>query len=375
MNCGPPSSGHAELEFRMKLIIQIPCFNEADTLPETLADLPRSIPGIDTIETLIVDDGSTDDTVEIARRHGVDHIVSNRGNRGLAKTFSVALDASLKRGADIIVNTDGDNQYRGADIAALVRPIVEGKVHLVVGDRQTGLVREFSWSKRLLQALGSHVVRHFSGLQIPDAVSGFRALSREAALKINIVSNFSYTIEMLLQAGAKRIPTTSVPVRTNPKTRDSRLFRSIPQFVSQSCATLLRMHAMYQPLKIYLTAGIAFSLVGAVPIVRFLVFVLRDEGQGHIQSLVIGGTLLIVGFLVLAMGLLSDLVNNNRILLEQTLAKVREMELAMIERDRAPKGAVLLQEQIRSAYAEAESGDEAFSLRSPVIERPRKVGS
>jgi glycosyltransferase involved in cell wall biosynthesis len=359
----------------MKLIIQIPCFNEAETLPGTLADLPRSIPGIDTIETLIVDDGSTDGTIEVARRHGVDHIIRNRGNRGLAKTFSVALDASLKLGADIIVNTDGDNQYCGADIAALVQPIVEGRAHLVVGDRQTDLIREFSRTKRLLQALGSRTVRYFSGLQIADAVSGFRAISREAALKINIVSNFSYTIEMLLQAGAKRIPTTSVPVRTNPKTRDSRLFRSIPQFVSRSCSTLLRMHAMYQPLRIYLTAGIAFSLIGIVPIARFLVFVLKDEGQGHIQSLVIGGTLLIVGFLVLAMGLLSDLVNNNRILLEQTLAKVREMELAMIERGHAPKGAILLQEQIRSVYAEAVPEDEAFSRQPTVIRRPRKVGS
>lgn len=359
----------------MKLIIQIPCYNEAETLPETLADLPRSIPGIDTIETLIVDDGSTDGTVEVACRHGVDHVIRNRGNRGLARTFSVALDASLKLGADIIVNTDGDNQYRGADIAALVRPIVEGRAHLVVGDRQTGRIREFSRAKRCLQALGSRTVRYFSGLQIPDAVSGFRAMSREAALKINIVSNFSYTIEMLLQAGAKRIPTVSVPVRTNPKTRDSRLFRSIPQFVSRSCSTLLRMHAMYQPLKIYLTAGIAFSLIGMVPIARFLVFVLKGEGQGHIQSLVIGGTLLIVGFLILAMGLLSDLVNNNRILLEQTLAKVREMELALIERGHAPKGAILLQEQIRSVYADAEPDDEPFSLRPPVAERPRKVGS
>lgn len=335
----------------MKLIIQIPCFNEADTLPQTLADLPRSIPGIDTIETLIVDDGSTDGTIEVARRHGVDHIITHRGNRGLARTFATALDASLKCGADIIVNTDGDNQYCGADIAALVKPIVDGKAHLVVGDRQTSSIEEFSPLKKLLQSVGSRTVRSFSGLQIPDAVSGFRAISREAALKINIVSNFSYTIEMLLQAGNKRIPTTSVPVRTNPKTRHSRLFRSIPQFVSQSCATLLRIHAMYRPLRIYMTAGTFLCLIGALPIFRFLLFVMRDQAEGHVQSLVIGGTLLIVGILIFAMGVLSDLVQNNRVLLEQTLAKVREIELNQFEQRQTPPKPLLMQEQLRASLS------------------------
>lgn len=359
----------------MKLIVQIPCFNEADTLPMTLADLPRSIAGIDTIETLIVDDGSSDGTADVARRHGVDHIICSRGNRGLAKSFATALDASLKLGADIIVNTDGDNQYRGADVAALVRPILEGRAHLVVGDRQTRSIGEFSRPKRFLQAMGSRTVRYFSGVQIPDAVSGFRAISREAALQINVVSNFSYTIEMLLQAGNKRIPAVSVPVRTNPKTRDSRLFRSIPHFVSRSCSTLLRIHAMYQPLKVYMTAGAALSLMGLVPIFRFLFFALQGEGQGHVQSLVIGGMLVTVGFLVLAMGLLSDLVHNNRVLLEQMLAKVREIELHQIERDRSANAPFQMQREIALAFPGAKTEEGRAEPQQRETAPRRKVGA
>lgn len=339
----------------MKLIIQIPCLNEEDTLPETLACFPKTIPGIDTIETLIVDDGSTDRTAEVARRHGVNHIIRNRGNRGLARSFAIALDASLKRGADIVVNTDGDNQYCGADIAKLVQPIVAGQAHLVVGDRQTDTIREFSFVKRALQRVGSRLVRRFSGVEVPDAVSGFRAISREAALQINVVSNFSYTIEMLLQAGNKRIPTTSVPIRTNLKTRESRLFRNIPHFISQSFSTLLRIYAMQQPLKVYLAAGVSLGAIGVVPVLRFLYFALNGDGTGHVQSLILGGVLLTVGFLVLAMGLLSDLVRHNRILVEQLLAKVREIELRQIEDGKAPNEAAQMQERIRQAFPPAES--------------------
>jgi len=310
----------------LKLIIQIPCFNEAETLAQTLADLPRSINGIDTIETLIVDDGSTDGTADLARTLGVDHIIRHRGNRGLAKTFSTALDASLGHGADIIVNTDGDNQYCGADIAALVQPILRGEADLVVGDRGTGSIDHFSPTKRFLQSLGSFVVRRLSSLDIPDAVSGFRAMSREAALRINIVSNFSYTVEMLLQAGDKRIATTSVPVRTNPKTRDSRLFRSIPQFIHRSASTLIRIYAMYKPLRIFLGIGGAVTLVGAAPMLRFLLFAFRGESEGHIQSLVIGSSLLVVGSLVMVLGVMADLIRGNRVMLEQVLLKMRDME-------------------------------------------------
>ena len=310
----------------MKLIIQIPCFNEAETLAQTLADLPRFIDGIDTIETLIVDDGSTDGTAELARMLGVDHVIRHRGNRGLAKTFSTALDASLGHGADIIVNTDGDNQYCGADVAALVQPILRGESDLVVGDRGTGSIGHFSPTKRFLQAFGSFVIRRLSSLDIPDAVSGFRAMSREAALRINIVSNFSYTVEMLLQAGDKRIATISVPVRTNPKTRDSRLFRSIPQFIHRSASTLIRIYAMYKPLRIFLGIGATVTLVGAAPMFRFLLFAFRGESEGHIQSLVIGSSLLVVGSLVMALGVMADLIRGNRVMLEQVLLKMREME-------------------------------------------------
>jgi hypothetical protein len=256
-----------------------------------------------------------------------------------------------------------------------VKPIVDGEAHLVVGDRQTSSIEEFSPLKKLLQSIGSRTVRSFSGLQIPDAVSGFRAISREAALRINIVSDFSYTIEMLLQAGNKRIPTTSVPVRTNPKTRHSRLFRNIPQFVSQSCATLLRIHAMYQPLRIYTTVGTILCVIGALPIFRFLLFVLGDKTEGHVQSLVIGGTLLIVGFLVFAMGLLSDLVRNNRVLIEQALAKVREIELNQGEYRQSPPKPLLMQEQIRASLslANQDSNDVEGSLAG--VSPHRKVGT
>jgi glycosyltransferase involved in cell wall biosynthesis len=211
----------------MKLIVQIPCFNEEATLPETVRDIPRAIEGVDEVEILVIDDGSTDRTVEVARELGVDHIVRHRNNKGLARTFRTGLDAAFRLGADIIVNTDGDNQYCGADIPALVRPIVEGRADIVVGDRQTDRIADFSPVKRRLQRLGSSSVRRLSGLDIPDAVSGFRAISREAALRLNIVSPFSYTTEMLIQAGKKHMAVASVPVRTNPKTRESRLFRSI----------------------------------------------------------------------------------------------------------------------------------------------------
>ncbi|SON58074.1 N-glycosyltransferase [Hartmannibacter diazotrophicus] len=347
----------------MKLIVQIPCFNEADTLAATLADLPNAIPGIDTIETLIVDDGSSDGTVEVARRLGVTHIVRHRRNRGLAKTFSTALQASLRLGADVIVNTDGDNQYYGGDIPALVAPILDGRADLVVGDRQTSSIDEFSPLKRLLQRLGSHAVRHFSGLDIPDAVSGFRAISREAALKINIVSNFSYTIEMLLQAGDKRIATTSVPVRTNPKTRDSRLFRSIPHFISRSLATLFRIYAMYKPLRVFLAAGLAITAIGSAPMLRFLVYALNGDSEGHIQSLVIGSALLTVGVLVLALGVTADLIRNNRILLEQSLLALREMDLrlAAMEAKATPRAQ---QERLQAALTEWPAADKRNANQS-----------
>ncbi len=310
-----------------KLIVQIPCFNEEATLPETLADIPRNIDGVDRVEILIIDDGSTDRTVEVARECGVDHIIRNKKNVGLARTFRNGLDACLHRGADIIVNTDGDNQYEGADIPLLIQPILDRRADIVVGDRRTDQVTHFSPMKKRLQNLGSFAVRNLSGLDIPDAVSGYRAISRDAALQLNIVSSFSYTIEMLIQAGKKHLTVTSVPIRTNPKTRESRLFKSIPKFIERSLTTMVRMYAMYQPLRVFFYIGLVLSLIGAAPILRFLYFYMIDQGDGHIQSLILGGMLLIIGVIAFLVGLVADLINFNRQLLEMTLERVRRMEL------------------------------------------------
>lgn len=311
----------------MKLIVQIPCFNEEQTLPATIADIPRRIPGVDKVEILIVDDGSTDRTVEVAKRLGVDHIIRNRRNLGLARTFRVGLDASLKRGADIIVNTDGDNQYAGWDIPKLIRPILDGSADLVVGDRRTGKIGHFSPLKRVLQRVGSRVVRQIAGVDVPDAVSGFRAISREAALRINIVSSFSYTTEMLIQAGKKHMAVASVPVGTNAKTRESRLFRSIPKFIERQLTTIVRMYAMYQPLRFFAYLGAVLVTLGGLPILRFLWFYFTEDGAGHIQSLILGGVLVMMGFATWLIALVADLINFNRQLIEITLEKVRQMEL------------------------------------------------
>jgi len=246
-----PISGKNRIAPRMKLIVQIPCYNEEETLPATVADIPRQIEGIDEVEILIVSDGSTDRTVEVARELGIDHILVNKNNKGLARTFRIGLDACLRLGADIIVNTDGDNQYEGADIPLLIQPILDGRADIVVGDRMTSAVSHFSPMKKRLQNLGSFAVRSLSELDIPDAVSGYRAISRDAALQLNIVSTFSYTIEMLIQAGKKGLAVNSVPIRTNPKTRESHLFKSIPKFIERLLTTMARMYAMFQPLRVF----------------------------------------------------------------------------------------------------------------------------
>jgi glycosyltransferase involved in cell wall biosynthesis len=326
----------------MKLIVQIPCYNEAETLPATIAAIPRRIEGVDTVEILVVDDGSSDGTAEVARRHGADHVVVQRRNRGLAAAFRAGLDAALKAGADIVVNTDGDNQYSGADIPKLVRPILEGRADIVIGDRQTRDLQHFSLSKRLLQSLGSFIVRRLSGVDVPDAVSGFRAISREAALRINIVSGFSYTIEMVIQAGRHRMAVASVPVSTNPVERPSRLFKTIPGFIKRSLATMLRIYAMYQPLKVFAIVGLVLAVVGLLPILRFLYFYAIGEGGGHLQSLVLGGVLVIIAVLTFLIGLVADLIGFNRQLLETTLEKVRALELRLEAQAREPEPTVLL---------------------------------
>jgi glycosyltransferase involved in cell wall biosynthesis len=311
----------------VKLIVQIPCYNEEQTLPETVADIPRQIPGIDQVEILIIDDGSRDRTVEVAREIGVDHIVRNKRNIGLARSFRKGIDACLVRGADIIVNTDGDNQYCGADIPKLVAPILSGRADMVVGDRETGKIEHFSPIKKLLQYLGSGVVRKLAGIWVPDTVSGFRAFSREAAIRLNVVSSFSYTIETVIQAGRRHLFVDSIPIRTNPKTRDSRLFKSIPHFIQNSLGTMVRMYSMYQPLRVFFFLGSVLTLIGTLPILRFLFFYFTSGGAGHIQSLLLGSVFIILGFITFLVGLVADLISFNRQLLEMTLERVRRLEL------------------------------------------------
>lgn len=311
----------------MKLIVQVPCFNEEATLALTLADIPRVIAGVDAVEILVIDDGSTDRTAEVALHAGADHVVRHKTNRGLAEAFRTGIDACLRRGADIIVNTDGDNQYAGRSIPDLIRPILERRADVVVGDRQIASNPHFAWTKKRLQALGSLMVRRLSGTAVPDAVSGFRAISRGAALQLNIVSPFSYTIEMLIQAGKQRMALASVPVETNPVTRHSRLFSNVPQFVLHSLATMLRIYTMYHPLRTFTYIGGTLALVGLIPIVRFLYFYVSTGGAGHIQSLVLGGAFLMMGFVAVLVGVVADLINFNRRLVELTLQKVRDLEL------------------------------------------------
>lgn len=314
----------------VKLIVQIPCLNEAETLPETVADIPRKIDGIDEVEILVIDDGSTDDTVAVARQCGVDHVVSHKKNRGLARTFKTGIEACLRLGADIVVNTDGDNQYAGADIAKLVVPILDGTADMVIGDRQTEKIEHFSPMKRRLQHLGSYVVRQLSGTAVPDAVSGFRAMSRDLAMNLNIITSFSYTIETLIQASKKGFTIVAVPVGTNPQTRPSRLFKSIPRFVERSLTTMVRTYATYQPLRVFFYIGVVLVAIGALPIMRFLFYYFAGSGAGHLQSLTIGTAILVLGGIVLMIGIIADLIAVNRQLSEVTLEKIRRIELRML---------------------------------------------
>jgi glycosyltransferase involved in cell wall biosynthesis len=310
----------------MKLIIQIPCYNEETTLPATLADLPRALPGIDEIEVLVVDDGSTDATATVAEALGVDHIVRHAGNRGLAISFADGLDACLAAGADIIVNTDADNQYCGGDVSALVAPILAGEADIVVGDRGVGVLEHFSPVKRMLQRLGSWVVGRAAGMPIPDATSGFRAFTREAALRLTVLSDYTYTVETLIQAGARRMRVVFVPVRTNPKTRESRLIRSVPSFLSLSVVSILRFYTMYRPLRVFTTLA-GLLILGALLLgLRFLYFYATGRGSGHVQSLILAAVLAIVGFQTGLAGLAADSVAMSRKINEEMLYRIRRRE-------------------------------------------------
>jgi glycosyltransferase involved in cell wall biosynthesis len=312
----------------MKLIVQIPCFDEQETLPETLAELPREIPGIDEVEWLVVDDGSGDRTVEVARENGVDHVVRLTNNKGLAAAFQAGLDACLKLGADVIVNTDADNQYVGADIPKLLEPILAGQADMVIGDRETDQIEHFSPLKKRLQRLGSAVVRRASGTNVPDTTSGFRAYNREAALQLQVVSTFTYTLETIIQAGKQTVAVDHVPVRTNPKTRDSRLFPSMSAYVRRNTVSIFRIYSLYEPLRVFLAGAVVFALIGAVIWARFLYFLLfaDDPGQ-HIQSLILGATLFIVAVQLAALGVLGDILAGSRLLQQRTLERVRRVEL------------------------------------------------
>lgn len=312
---------------RMKLIIQIPCYNEAATLRIALDHLPKKIEGIDQIEVLIINDGSTDETVAVAREWGVNHIVSFRQNRGLARGFMAGLDACLHLGADIIVNTDADDQYCGADIERLVRPILDEKADVVIGERPIDETEDFSKKKKLFQHLGSWVVRVASNTDIPDAPSGFRAYSREAALRLNVVNEYTYTLETIIQAGWNRIPMTSVPVRTNPELRPSRLFNSMWRYMKRSSAVIMRSFAMYKPLRFFGIIGLVFFLLGVILGVRFLIiFFVTGSGSGHIQSLILCAALLMIGVQIMITGVQADLISDNRKLLEDVQYRVRKME-------------------------------------------------
>ena len=313
----------------MKLIIQIPCFNEEEQLPGTLADLPRELPGIDELEWLIVDDGSTDRTIDVARANGVDHIVRLTNNKGLAAGFQAGLDACLKLGADIVVNTDADNQYCADDIPKLIQPILDGNADMVVGDREVEKIEHFSRLKIRLQKIGSAVVRRASNTEVPDTTSGFRAYNREAVLQLVAVSKFTYTLETIIQAGKNLVATDHVAIRTNPKTRESRLFPSMWSYVRRNGLSIFRIYSMYEPLRVFMVAAAIVGVAAAVIWGRFAYFYLSGEGAGHVQSLILGAVLFIAAVQLAALGVIGDILAGQRVLQQRTLERVRRVELQL----------------------------------------------
>jgi glycosyltransferase involved in cell wall biosynthesis len=310
----------------VKVIVQIPCLNEAKTLPLVMADMPRKIPGVDVLEYLIIDDGCTDSTVAVAKKLGIHHVVTHTRNMGLARSFRDGVDRALELGADIVVNTDGDNQYPQGRIPDLIKPILEGKAEIVIADRQTSKIAHFSPAKKLLQRFGSWVVNKAAGTHIPDAPSGFRAYSKNALLRLNIVTQFSYTMETTIQAGNKRIPIVSIPVETNAKTRESRLFKSNWEHVIKSMSAIIRAYVMYRPYVVVGTIGVILGVLGIIPFIRYIFFLTIDKHPGaHLQSLILGSALLVGAFLSLALSVIADLQRTNRILQEETLEQIKQL--------------------------------------------------
>jgi glycosyltransferase involved in cell wall biosynthesis len=318
----------------MKVIVQIPCYNEEGTLPAVIHDMPRSIPGVDILETLVIDDGSSDGTVAVATKLGVNHIVRHNGNKGLAATFQTGLDACLRLGADIIVNTDGDNQYPQDKIPELIGPILRGEADMVVGDRQVTQIEHFSPVKKVLQVMGSWVVRQASGTPVPDAPSGFRAMSREAALRLNVITKYTYTLETIVQAGKKNIKVASIPVVTNKVTRPSRLIRGVFDYIKKSTATIVRIYALYEPLKVFFYIGLVLMLIALFGTISLLLHYFLQEGMNfrqtferHTPTTIATLISLVFGFQIWLIGLLADLIASSRRLTEETLYRVKRMEL------------------------------------------------
>jgi glycosyltransferase involved in cell wall biosynthesis len=310
----------------MKVFIQVPCLNEEQTLPLVLKNIPKKIKGVDSLEILIIDDGSNDKTIEIAKKHGVKHFVKHTRNMGLARSFRDGTDYALAHGADIVVNTDGDNQYPSEMIGDLVQPIINGEADIVIGDRQTHTIEHFSPLKKSLQRFGSYIVNKVADTNLPDAASGFRAYNRESLLRLNVITKFSYCMETIIQAGNKRLKIASVPITTNPKLRESRLFKSMWQHVRQSAAAIVRAYLMYQPLAVFVTLGTILLLAGLVPFVRYFVLLVIDSSGDHIQSLLLGAILLIGALLSFALGVISDLIRTNRTLHEDSLERIKRMQ-------------------------------------------------
>ena len=342
----------------MKLIVQIPCLDEEGTLAQTIADIPRRIEGIDQVEVLVIDDGSTDHTSEVARKSGADHIVRFPRNRGLGHAFKAGFDTCLKLGADIIVNTDGDNQYFGGDIVQLVKPILAGRAELVIGDRQTHAIAHFSRVKRFLQHFGSRVVGRLAHLEVPDVASGFRAFNRDAALQLSTFTDFDHTAEHVVESGQIRLAVVSVPVRTNPKARESRLFSSIGEFVFKSSLISLRAYARYKAIKIFTALGLLVFALGTLLGLRFLYFlVFTDEGHLHVQSVILAAILLLAGFQMILTGIVSDLIATNRSLLEDAVTRIKKIELDRLAEKASKTG--------KSAAGKSEEPDRSLPTSAP----------